>query len=219
MVTEGVVITGMFGVGKSSVVEEIAYVLERQGTTFAAIDLDWLRWFDRGDGAETSADPLFFANLAAVLGNYRGAGIDRYVMAGRAGGRRRAGRVDNNLGLLARDSPVDSASPCHCVPASGEPSQRPKGGSPRVAETWLDHGIGEELGQIVLPNDGRLRSNRRPNPEAGSGGAKHLASGRRQQLVHGPEQRGRLVMTTHRVSTVLPNRRRGEPSSRHPVLR
>ena len=43
---QGLLVTGAFGSGKSSVVEEIAELLERAGLSYAAIDLDWLMWFD-----------------------------------------------------------------------------------------------------------------------------------------------------------------------------
>ena len=42
---EGVLITGVYGAGKSSVAEEIADALEARGALFGAIDLDWLMWF------------------------------------------------------------------------------------------------------------------------------------------------------------------------------
>jgi adenylylsulfate kinase-like enzyme len=38
---EGVLITGVYGAGKSSVAEEIADALEARGARFAAVDLDW----------------------------------------------------------------------------------------------------------------------------------------------------------------------------------
>jgi Mrp family chromosome partitioning ATPase len=39
---EGVLITGVYGAGKSSVAEEIAHALEARGARFGAVDLDWL---------------------------------------------------------------------------------------------------------------------------------------------------------------------------------
>ena len=50
---EGVLITGVYGSGKSSVAAEIAYLLEQQGERFALLDLDYLSWAgpDTGDRA------------------------------------------------------------------------------------------------------------------------------------------------------------------------
>ena len=39
---EGVLLTGVYGSGKSSVAQEIAYLLEQQGEPFALLDLDYL---------------------------------------------------------------------------------------------------------------------------------------------------------------------------------
>ena len=38
-------LTGVYGAGKSTLVAEIATVFEERGEPFAAIDLDWLGWF------------------------------------------------------------------------------------------------------------------------------------------------------------------------------
>ena len=43
-----VLLTGVYGSGKTSVAAEMANELERRGMPYAAIDLDWLRWFDVG---------------------------------------------------------------------------------------------------------------------------------------------------------------------------
>ena len=43
-------ITGVYGTGKSSVAEEIAYLLEQRGERYALLDLDYLSWAGTGDG-------------------------------------------------------------------------------------------------------------------------------------------------------------------------
>ena len=55
--TEAVLVTGVYGSGKSSVIAEMAYLL--RGQSYAAIDLDWLAWHDTGDrrpGQEEAAE-------------------------------------------------------------------------------------------------------------------------------------------------------------------
>ncbi|MGH3144298.1 MAG: hypothetical protein ACRDTR_00680 [Rubrobacter sp.] len=49
---EAVLITGVFGSGKTSVTEELADVLGERGVAYAALDLDWLAWFDTGSEDE-----------------------------------------------------------------------------------------------------------------------------------------------------------------------
>ena len=77
---DGVLLTGVYGSGKSSVAAEIAYLLEQRGEPYALLDLDYLSW--AGTGSEDRAEEfgLMLANLAAVAGNYRRAGLRRFVL-------------------------------------------------------------------------------------------------------------------------------------------
>jgi len=79
--TDGVLLTGVYGSGKSSVAAEIAYLLEQRGEPHALLDLDYLSWAGTGSGGRTEEFGLMLANLAAVAGNYRRAGIQRFVLA------------------------------------------------------------------------------------------------------------------------------------------
>ncbi|MGN6792056.1 MAG: hypothetical protein ACTHJW_06665 [Streptosporangiaceae bacterium] len=74
---QGVLITGVFGSGKSSVAAEITYLLEQQGELYALLDLDYFGWV--GDHATGQA--MMLRNLAAVAANYRDLGVATYVAA------------------------------------------------------------------------------------------------------------------------------------------
>ena len=53
-VEAAVLITGVYGSGKSSVAQEIAVLLEKCNAQYALLDLDFLGWFDtRGEGGPT----------------------------------------------------------------------------------------------------------------------------------------------------------------------
>ena len=78
---DGVLITGVYGSGKSSVAAEIAFVLEARGEPFALLDLDFLGWGGvpgRGRAREVA---LMAENLASVTTNYRRAGVGKFVLA------------------------------------------------------------------------------------------------------------------------------------------
>ena len=78
---QGVLLTGVYGSGKSSVAEEIAYLLEQRGEPYALLDLDYLSWAGTGTDDRAAEFGLVLQNLAAVAANYRRAGIGLFVLA------------------------------------------------------------------------------------------------------------------------------------------
>jgi hypothetical protein len=77
----GVLITGVYGSGKSSVAAEIAYILEQRHQPYALLDLDYLSWAGTGSSDRGEEFGLLLQNLADVAGNYRRAGIHLFVLA------------------------------------------------------------------------------------------------------------------------------------------
>jgi hypothetical protein len=78
---EGVLITGVYGSGKSSVAAEIAYLLQERRRPYALLDLDFLGWAGAGFDDHAAEFALMLRNLAAVASNYRDAGISTFVLA------------------------------------------------------------------------------------------------------------------------------------------
>jgi hypothetical protein len=78
---EGVLLTGVYASGKSSVTEEIAYLPEQRGEPCALLDLDYLSWAGTGTGDRASEFGLMVQNLATVAANYRRAGIRLFALA------------------------------------------------------------------------------------------------------------------------------------------
>ena len=74
-------LTGVYGSGKSSVAQEIAYLLERRGEPYALLDLDYLSWAGTGAGDRAAEFGLMLQNLDAVASNYRRAGVRLFVVA------------------------------------------------------------------------------------------------------------------------------------------
>lgn len=68
-------LTGVYGAGKSAVAAEMAYLLEQAGQPYALLDLDYLSWGGAGADDRASEFALMVANLTAVSENYRRAGI------------------------------------------------------------------------------------------------------------------------------------------------
>ena len=78
---EGVLITGVYGSGKSSVAAEIAYLLERQETRFTLLDLDYLSWAGPDTGDRAAEIRLLGQNLAAIVPNYQRIGVTLFLLA------------------------------------------------------------------------------------------------------------------------------------------
>ena len=78
---DGVVITGVYGAGKSSVAAEIAELLERRRRPYGAVDLDWLRWSDVPGITPEQARKVYLDNVDDVTRRYRAAGVRHFVFA------------------------------------------------------------------------------------------------------------------------------------------
>ena len=77
----GVLITGVYGSGKSSVAAEISYLLERRRQPHALLDLDYLGWGGNDFDDHAAGFGLMLRNLAAVASNYRDAGVSVFIVA------------------------------------------------------------------------------------------------------------------------------------------
>lgn len=82
---QGVLITGVFGSGKTSVAVEMADMLEKRGLPYAVLDLDWLAWAWPGSDEAGAEHQMMLRNLAPVVHNYMDAGVQLFIFAGTIG--------------------------------------------------------------------------------------------------------------------------------------
>jgi adenylylsulfate kinase-like enzyme len=152
---DGVLIAGVYGTGKSSVAAEIAETLERRGVSYAAIDLDWLTWFDVPGMDRDAATEVYLANVASVAGNLRAAGVRHLVLAvavrdrdevraleAATGAALRVVRLEVPLEVIARRLRSD--------PTSGRRDDL------EVAARWLDDSVGAGVEDLALANTGSI---------------------------------------------------------------
>ena len=99
---EAVLICGAYGTGKSSVAAEMAELLEARDVPYAAIDLDWLMWANVADAHGEAGNRLMLANLAPMIGNYRAAGLTRFILAGLLTNTDERERLRDALGMRLR---------------------------------------------------------------------------------------------------------------------
>jgi hypothetical protein len=80
---EAVLITGVYGAGKTTLAIELVDTLDATGVPVAAIDLDWLGWYGAPVAWDEHEDPrLTIAHLGAMATSYFGVGVRRLVLAG-----------------------------------------------------------------------------------------------------------------------------------------
>ena len=149
--------TGVYGTGKTSVVEEIAVVLEERAVRFGVIDLDWLGWFDAGVPGDHDAGWLVkLKNVDAVVGNYYDTGVRRFALAGSIG---TADQLDEMRHALAMPMmvvrltlPIEEIEHrlSYSVTAGRDDDLA-------VARRWVAEGWGEGIGDLVIENDRPIR--------------------------------------------------------------
>ena len=94
---EALLLTGVYGSGKSTLCGFIGEELEARGLPFAAIDLDWLGWSSvRPEGS------MLPTNLASVAANYRAAGVRYFVLSHTVRDRQHLERLKDAVGVPVR---------------------------------------------------------------------------------------------------------------------
>jgi adenylylsulfate kinase-like enzyme len=99
---EALLVTGAYGTGKTTVVEELATTLEERGAPFAAIDLDWLAWANVPDAHGSNGERVRMANLAAVVENYVAERMRLFLLAGLVASREERSRMEDRIRMPLR---------------------------------------------------------------------------------------------------------------------
>jgi hypothetical protein len=150
-----VLITGVYGTGKTSAVEEMAAILEEADVPYAAIDLDWLAWANVDDHGPAS-HRLMIANLAAVAGNQRAAGMTRFLLAGSFADPSQVddlrAALDMPMRVVRLTAPVDVIER-----RLGVHSTSGRHDDLEQARRDLVSGTSEQLGDVVVDSDRPIR--------------------------------------------------------------
>ena len=158
--TEGslraVLITGVYGSGKSSLAAEIADILEKRQLPYALLDLDFLSWFDVGTNSRLTGHQMMLKNLTAVVDNYAEAGVRYFVLAHAI---RDETELDDFRSLFpSRLRVVRLVVPLEVIEqrlsadvTSGRQDDL------RTAARWLDSSIGVGFEEIAISNDRRIQ--------------------------------------------------------------
>ena len=143
-------VTGVYGAGKSTVVADIGALLESRGERYGVLDVDWLGWFDAGAGPELN-ERVTLSNVRAICTAYLEVGVRRLALAWavRDRAQREATRLAVGVPLAVVRLEVDPA----VVRArlADDPTQERREDDLRVALEWLAEGRGEGLEDLLLP--------------------------------------------------------------------
>ena len=75
-----VLVTGVYGSGKSTVVADLGALLQSRGRSFGLVDVDWLGWFDV-PGEPDVHQRVTLSNLSSICSAYRDVGVRHLVLA------------------------------------------------------------------------------------------------------------------------------------------
>ncbi len=149
-------ITGVYGSGKSSVAEEMAAVLEEQNASYALLDLDFLAWFDTGDEEGPTEHQMMLTNLAAVVGNYLAAGVRLFILAKAV--RDAAELEDLRTGLAMPLKVVRLTVPLQEIEERlSHDVTTGRRDDLREAEAWVAASFGVGIEDLTVPNDRPIR--------------------------------------------------------------
>jgi adenylylsulfate kinase-like enzyme len=151
-----VLITGSYGAGKTSAIEELAEIFEERGTRYGAIDLDWLAWLDPGSPDHAAAEPTMLKNLDAVAANYYETGVRTFALAGTVHHADEIERIQQALAMpmatVRLEVPMDVIERrLSTSVTSGRQVDL------SMAREWLARGTAEQIGDFVIRNDGPVR--------------------------------------------------------------
>ena len=154
---EALLVTGIYGSGKTSLVEELADHYERLGMPYGAIDLDWLGWYHLDEIGDTPQRDLQQENLTDVAGRYWQSGVRHLLIAGAAKDDAAVERVRTALPCPLRvvllTTPLAVVERrLTAIPTSGRAHDL------AVAKDWVSRGLGHCTADLTLPGDAPLAS-------------------------------------------------------------
>ena len=149
-------VTGVYGAGKSTVVADIGGMLERRGEYYGVLDVDWLGWFDAGAGAEVHQRVLQ-SNVRSVCNNYLEAGVRRLALARAVRDRVELDALRVAVAVPMRVVRLDVSADLIARRLSADPTEERREDDLRVAREWMSARRGVGLEDLVLPGDQPVR--------------------------------------------------------------
>jgi hypothetical protein len=153
---DGVLITGVYGTGKSSVTAEIAETLERRGVPYGALDLDWLTWFEVPGMDHDAGRRVYLTNVADVVRNYREVGVRHVVLAGAVRDQNELEALQVATAISLRVVRLEVPLPEIARRLQSDPTTGRRDDL-QAAERWLNESIGVGIEDLSIANEGLIQ--------------------------------------------------------------
>jgi predicted kinase len=153
---QAVLLTGLFGTGKSTVAADLADVLDAAAVTYAALDLDWLTWTNASGSTRADEHRMMLVNLQAVVANFLEAGAKYFVLARSVRDRHELTSLAAAIGMPLRTvelvlSYEEIAQRIIADPTDGRRSDLAR------TVSWTTKKLGVGLADVTVTNDRSVR--------------------------------------------------------------
>jgi hypothetical protein len=145
-----VLVTGVHGAGKSTVVADIGALLESRGERYGVLDVDWLGWFDAGAGPQIN-ERVTLSNVRAVCAAYLEVGVRRLALAWAVGDLAQVEATRRAVGVPMAVVRLDVDSTVVQSRLASDPTQERREDDQRVALEWLRERRGVGLEDLLVP--------------------------------------------------------------------
>jgi Methylmalonyl Co-A mutase-associated GTPase MeaB len=153
---QAVLVTGVYGAGKSTVVEDIGNLLEKRGVAYGVLDVDWLGWFDSGRG-DAAHQRVQMANVNSVCTAYLAEGVCRLALARSVRDRDELDAIRLAVPAPMRVVRLDVDAALVERRLSPNPTEGRRLDDLTVAMEWLAAGHGVGLEDLLLHGDRPVR--------------------------------------------------------------
>jgi Methylmalonyl Co-A mutase-associated GTPase MeaB len=153
---EAVLVTGVYGAGKSTVVADIGKLLTDRGERYGLLDVDWLGWFDAGRGA-ASHRRVVMSNITTVCEAYLAEGVRRLALAWSIRDRSQLDEVRQAVSVPMRVVRLDVDAELMRRRLLADPTEERQEDDLTVGLEWLAAGHGAGLEDLLVPGDRPVR--------------------------------------------------------------
>ena len=149
-------VTGVYGAGKSTVVADIGALLQDHGESFGLVDVDWLGWFDVPDRPEVN-QKVTTSNLSLICAAYLDVGVRHLVLAWSIRDRAHLEATRAAVGVPTTVVRLDVDEATVRARLESDPTEERRVDDLAVAVDWLSHGQGVGLEDLAVPGTSQVR--------------------------------------------------------------